>query len=485
MKSATSLNGYGMCTMATTKILAVHEHLNRAVNYVANPKKTAMEYELQYATNPEKTEQLLYCDAINCRSVKTAYEEMQKTKRRFSKEGGVLAFHFIQSFAPGEVTPDETHAIGMEFAEKCFGDKFQVVVATHLNCDHLHNHILVNSVGCFDGRKYHSNARSYYEQIRATSDQICREHGLSVIEEPKAKGKSYAERDAEKQGKPTLRGMIRADVDMVLAKSINWQTFVMGMKKIGYEVRYGPNVKYATVKHIKGSRAVRLKSLGEDYTEEAIRKRLAQRGYAPARRLQTEEQQPQPTATPAIWMPDWNVRPRRSYGRYRGHFPMKPKVKGFMALYYHYLHLLSKTKKRHSSKRTYFLLREDFQKFDRYLAQCDYIWQHHIEDSAGLETNKTALEQQVAQLSEQRRQLQNQKRRVKPEMELAEINEKIAAINAELKSCRAELTLCGFIEADVTHLQMQLAEAQQEERAERQRQEEQHKKEMKIHEQRR
>ena len=128
-----------------------------------------------------------------------------------------------------------------------FGKRYEVVISTHLNKHHLHNHLVVNSVSCVDGQKYHSNPESYYNDVRGTSDALCRENDLSVIT-PQGKGKHYAEWKAEQGGKPTVRGVIRADIDAIIHQAYTYDTFLMLLRKNGYEVRRSPNRKYTTVK---------------------------------------------------------------------------------------------------------------------------------------------------------------------------------------------------------------------------------------------
>lgn len=138
--------------MAITKIIAIRDRLDKRVNYAVNGEKTTLDAGITYATSPEKTEQHFFTSALNCESCETAYAEMQVTKRRFGKLGGVVGYHFIQSFAPGEVTPEQAHAIGVVFARRLFGDRYEVVIGTHLDKAHLHNHVVVNSVSFVDGK---------------------------------------------------------------------------------------------------------------------------------------------------------------------------------------------------------------------------------------------------------------------------------------------------------------------------------------------
>ena len=264
--------------MAVTKIIAIRDRLDKRVNYVTNGEKTSLDAGITYAANPEKTEQFFFTAALNCGSVDTAFSEMMDTKRRFGKTGGVLGYHFIQSFAPGEVTPEQAHAIGIEFAKRLFGNRYEVVIGTHLDKHHLHNHLVVNSVSLLDGRKYHSSPGSYYFNVRGISDELCQEHDLSVIT-PQGKGRHYAEWKAEQSGKPTVREIIRADMDAIIGQAYTYDSFLMLLRKNGYEVRRNPNRKYTTVKPPGAKRTIRLDSLGKGYTEADILARLSRQRH--------------------------------------------------------------------------------------------------------------------------------------------------------------------------------------------------------------
>ena len=190
--------------MAYTKVFAIRARLDDRVKYAVNGEKTELDERIIYTADSEKTDTVRFVTTLNCRSAETAFAAMQKTKKKYKKTGGVLGYHFIQSFAPGEVTPEQAHEIGCEFARRLFGNDYEVVIGTHLDKAHPHNHIVVNSVSCIDGQKYHSSPESYYNDVRGTSDALCRENDLSVIT-PQGKGKHYAEWKAEQSGKPTDR----------------------------------------------------------------------------------------------------------------------------------------------------------------------------------------------------------------------------------------------------------------------------------------
>lgn len=285
------------------------------MNYVVNSEKTSLDASVLYATNPEKTEQSFFTAVLNCESVRTAYAEMADTKKRWNKTGSVLGYHFIQSFAPGEVTPEQAHEIGMEFARRMFGDRYEVVIGTHLDKSHLHNHIVINSVSFVDGQKYHSSPESYYNEVRGTSDELCRENDLSVIT-PQGKGKHYGEWKAEQDGRPTVRSIIREDIDRIIGEAYTYQTFLLLLQRNGYAIKSGPNRKYTAVRPPGAKRFIRLDSLGDGYTEEAIKQRLmGQRSGAPQKPKQ----------------PVYHTKRYRVKGKL-SRYP-KRKITGFLALY--------------------------------------------------------------------------------------------------------------------------------------------------------
>ena len=419
--------------MAITKVYAVRNHLHRIVSYATNEQKTGLDGIIEYAVNPDKTEKRLFECAINCRSVATAYEDMKSTKARWNKTDKVLAYHFIQSFKPGEATPELAHKIGVTFAKECFGDRFQIVVGTHLDKKHLHNHVVINSVSFVDGGKYHSSPQSYYNKIRATSDKLCEENNLSVIT-PKGKGKHYAEWKAQQEGRSTIRSVIRKEVDEIIKDSYNFQTFIELLRRRGYTVKYGERVKYIAVKPPHSVKYIRLKSLGENYTEENIKLRLeAQRKGI--RRLDTVERKP----------------PKR-YKLMKGTLGiLKPKkIKGFAALYLHYLYLLGKVKKRTAPKKVSFLMREELLKFERYQKQFRFLHKNNITTKSELLTAKNKIEEEMSSLVSTREGLYSQKKAADTEALKSDIQSQIVSINTQLRELRKDKKLCENIENDIS-----------------------------------
>ncbi len=228
--------------MAYTSVIPVRR-LDRAVKYVMNKEKTtavSLQDALDYAANRDKTEQSCFESSYAC-TLETAFADMRQTKEQWHKPGGVQGYHLVQSFAAGEVTPELAHQIAKELADRVLGGQYEYVIGTHLNTGHIHSHIVWNSVSRIDGKKYHSNGKSYVTEIRAASDELCRKYKLSVIDTETSHhvAKPYAEWLAEKNGQPTWRTAIRQDVDEAIQQSLTWRQFLTVLERKGYEVRMG------------------------------------------------------------------------------------------------------------------------------------------------------------------------------------------------------------------------------------------------------
>ena len=268
--------------MATTGFWPVRGKLRDIIEYAENPDKTtAKEYldddlydALRYVENDDKTDKKMYVTALNC-SKSAAYEQMMAVKRKYGERGRVVAYHGYQSFAAREVTPEEAHQIGIETARRMWGERFQVVVTTHLNTDNLHNHFVINSVSFKDGGKYRNSIEQHHE-IREISDAICRERGKSVLEHSSFHRKqSRGAYWAEKKGNPTHREMLKRDVEYCLSVSYNRDSFYKQLFGLGYSVDYSR----MSVRAKEWDRAVRLSSLG--YTADVIDSRLTRNLYTP------------------------------------------------------------------------------------------------------------------------------------------------------------------------------------------------------------
>ena len=268
--------------MATTKIWAIKDSLSRVVNYAENPEKTIfsdLKQVLKYAENDEKTidndEKMMYVTGVNCNR-KSAYQEMSAVQKRFDKTTGNIAYHAYQSFKTGEVSPEIAHEIGVKLAKEMWSE-YQVLVATHFNTGTYHNHFVINSVNMFTGKKFDCNKGAYYH-FRELSDKLCAEYGLTVIEKPKGKTPRSIY-FAEKRGEPTKYNIMRATMDQAMDMCINFDQFKKIMLKKGYIINDDYNRKYATIRSINDKKAVRLKTLGDEYTPENITERVESNSY--------------------------------------------------------------------------------------------------------------------------------------------------------------------------------------------------------------
>lgn len=422
--------------MATTKIWNIKGRLDCLINYAANPEKTdenqynkaemqALHNVMAYAADGYKTEKRLYVSGVNV-TPDTATYKMQQTKLRYGKTDGIIAFHAIQSFKPGEVTPELAHKIGVEFAKEMWGDRFEVLIATHLNRQHLHNHFVINSVSFVDGKKYYDNQENY-NLMKKISDRLCEENNLSVIRNPKSKGRHYAEVMAEKNGYPTIRGQIRNEIDGIIEGSYTTQIFWSELKRRGYEVKN--TGKYIAVKPTYAQKYVRLDNLGKYYTPNAINERII-------------------AARNGIKLLEIN-KPKSDYNAWLEKYePIK--LKGFKALYYHYLYLFGKIRKREPPQRVCFYLREELIKFERYQKQFRFLYDNDIETSVQLLEIKQKSEDRISELTLHRSRLYH-----KPEAK-----GEMADINNELKELRSKVRMCNNILTDSERINEKYNEAQ-------------------------
>ena len=236
------------------------------------PIKSTLSKALDYIENPDKTDGKMLISSFGC-SYETADIEFGYTLSQALDKGNNLAFHLIQSFAPGEVDYEKAHEIGKQLADAVTKGQHEYVVTTHIDKGHIHNHVIFCAVNFVDHHKYNSNKRSYYG-IRNMSDKLCRENGLSVVVPGKgSKGKSYAEYQAEKTG-TSWKGKLKIAVDALIPQVSSFEELLTRLQAAGYEIKPG---KYVSCRAPGQERFTRLKTLGADYTEEAIRERIAGR----------------------------------------------------------------------------------------------------------------------------------------------------------------------------------------------------------------
>lgn len=424
--------------MAYTSVIPVRR-LDRAVKYVMNKEKTtavSLQDALDYAANRDKTEQSCFESSYAC-TLETAFADMRQTKEQWHKPGGVQGYHLVQSFAAGEVTPELAHQIAKELADRVLGGQYEYVIGTHLNTGHIHSHIVWNSVSRIDGKKYHSNGKSYVKEIRAVSDELCRKYKLSVIDTENSNhvAKPYAEWLAEKNGQPTWRTAIRQDVDDAIQQSLTWRQFLTALEGKGYEINL--TRKYPVLRPPGKERFARFKTLGKRYTPEAIQTRILY---------------------PRSYRPYVENPPTIQHGRlHNGNRPRR-RLTGLRALYYRYLYELGALPRKPS--RSSYAVRQDAYKLDQRIRQMEFLSKNNINTLAQLETHRKALQSEIGQLQTKRKQL--------PKTD--DVQSQCESANTALKQLRQEERLCRKIAEHSIEVQQHLTEARRD-RAEQQKQE--------------
>jgi len=243
-----------------------------------HPIKSTLNYAIDYITNADKTDEKLLVSAYLCHPI-SANTAFIKTREEANTSGSVLARHLIQSFYPGETTPEKAHEIGQALCQKILKDEYQYVLSTHVDKGHIHNHIIFNNVNSKTGKCYQSNKRSYH-QIRYQSDSLCKENNLSVIDEYyeaykrkyKTKGKSWYENEQYQRG-TSWKSKLQFDIDRLIKQSKDWDEFLSKMSSKGYEIKQGKHIAF---KHKDKERFTRAKTIGEDYTEDRIKERIVE-----------------------------------------------------------------------------------------------------------------------------------------------------------------------------------------------------------------
>ena len=445
--------------MAITKIYAKRARLDKLIRYVINP---------------DKTDEMTLVSGIGC-EVKSAYAEMMQTKEMYHQMDGVQAYHIIQAFSPEEIDGETAHELGQQFVEEYLKD-YQVVIATHVDKHHVHNHLVLNSVSDKTGKKYHSSPESYYKQIRTISDRLCREYGLSVIMNPARHSLSYMEWKLQENGILTLRELFDQDVEECLSQSLNLGSFYALMEDHGYTVRH--HGSYPSFVPDGYSHPYRIKREGKSWTESDIESFIDQAMSDP---------------TFEVIMP-----------KVQKAFVPYGKQRGFRALYVSWMYVLGivgQGKRTQYPKVNY----KELKRFEQYKAQAAFLDRNKIDTREQLQAKITELNETVETLTKsriiwnskkkRRRDLysalstvehladvpdlytegvvgieEDYKRYLEAERELNgtdlealkaernEVYEKVASINAEIRECQKKLRLCEKIQADSPRIEQQMRE---------------------------
>ena len=432
--------------MAVTAIWPIKGRVDKVIAYARNPEKTqessheelsalhAIEGVVEYAADDIKTERRSYVSCVNLLSEVTAAQEFISTKRLMGKLDGRTCYHGYQSFKADEVTAEIAHAIGVKLAEELWGDRFEVVVATHCNTGHYHNHFVNNSVSFADGKKFY-NSPSDYAQMRTVSDRLCREYGLSVIENAGSKTKSYAEWQADKAGKPTQRSTIRADIDRAIKASVTRDEFFALLQEAGYELKLytknGDWLEYPALKPPGAKGFFRFHKLGPKYELEEIDKRILKN---------LNRKEPFPEAEEVKVKQYRQQQPPPPYER------KKPRLYRLYLRYCYELHIIEKHPA--SVERVSFFMREDLAKLDKLDAQTLFLSKHQFSTAEELLTYKAEATKELAALADERANLWNEVKRSKRQGDETAVDQakiQIAEIRGRMKSLRKEVILCDDI----------------------------------------
>lgn len=412
--------------MATTKIWDVRAHVSKLLAYVANKNKTTMELENKNFDESERlaaeilglpydhfaTEEKKFVSGINCTPDNA--KEIMLSLLEDTDSSDIQAYHGYQSFKPNEVTPDVAHAIGVQLANELWGEDFPVIVATHIDKGHVHNHFCLSATG-FSGKRYH-DCKATYKLMRDTSDRLCREYGLSVIEKPKKENRKHiAEVHAKQQGIPTIRDQIRADIDSVVKYEVTLKSFYKRMQLLGYKFEY--RGQYLRIKPYGYNKFFRMDKLGAEYSEDELKTRMAY---------------------------NWRNGLLRALPIYKP--TMQEKPKGLYALYLHYCYLLGAVQKTvPQDPEVYAAIREDVRRARMYNEHAKFLGKYNLNTGEDLQRHEQMVEEQISTLCKERQALRNKLRWMKDAEKMQPIREEIYAISAKIKPLRKEQKMCKDI----------------------------------------
>ena len=386
--------------------------------------------------NKDKTEEFFYVSGINC-EIETALQQMNQTKRLFNKTKGILGFHGYQSFKEGEVTPELAHEIGVKLANEMWGDRFEIVVSTHLNTKHLHNHFIVNSVSFIDGMKFYSN-RSSTARLREISDDLCKEYGLSVLDEkPTSKGRIYFPYYLKNTNRNNYYKKTKRDIDIAIAKSSNYKEFIEILSSMNYEVQH--RCGKLSVRNLDYKRNIRIERyFGEEYSIDNIKSRILEEEYIE------------------------NVS-QNNKGFYKKNFSHK--YHGIVALYRYYCYLLKVYPNKKYNNYTY--IKDDVMKLEKYNLIIRMFDREQITDDESFRKYEIMINNKYDDLINIRKKLRKQFSSINNEQEKIRIMKKIKEINEELPKLKKEIDLCNEINVESISIKEKIEGLEKENQKER------------------
>ena len=402
--------------MAITRIWNVRSHLKQLVDYVGDLEKSSENLSdetikalVEYGVDVLKTEERLYVSTRRC-EIESAAELMNYLNSLSSSKSDTVAYHAVQSFKRGEVTPHVAHEIGVRLAKELWSD-FPVIISTHTNTETVHNHFAFPATA-FNGSRYH-DCKETYRKIREVSDRLCREYGLSVIEKPMGKGRHIGEIKAEQEGRATVRGLIRRDMDEAIKHCFTYPQFAATFQSLGYTLEW--RGKYLRIRPDESTRWYRMDKLGEGYTYEDVQRRLRENGM------------------------------RRSFTPYKP-YTKREKPKGLAALYKHYCYLLGiLPKEKPNNREAYAVIREDVKRARMYSEEAKLLGKYNINTAEELSSFTENLSGKFVSLAKERAALRNRLRRMHDSVEMQPIKDKISELSRQMAVLRREMRLCEDI----------------------------------------
>lgn len=426
--------------MAITKIWKVTKKLDKVISYVENKEKTMnresddLNKLVYYAINPKKTEEQLFVSEINC-TKGIAIKEMNETRKK-NKRGNIIAFHAVQSFRKGELTPELAHEIGVKLANEMWGDRFEVIVTTHLNTECLHNHFVINAVSFKDGMKYY-DTKETYAIFRATSDALCEEYNLSTIKHNKNKnGKINYNNFVKKHQHGYYYTSTKEDIDLAIGQAYSYKDFENILKKLDYDITYRAEKLSVCRKGFKRNIRVE-RAYGKMYSNENIVKQIMAR----------EE-----TRIPFIEELS-KVRKYKSKKKYDVK-KMKSEKTSFQKMYLAYLYKLRGYKKKMKYRPISKEGREEIKKMERITKQNEFLSCRKITAFQELFLYKETLNSELVELEKELRHITYiLKKDDTPKEEITKLMSDRKRIKERIKFIKREKEECKEIEEDLYGIQ--------------------------------
>lgn len=438
--------------MAVTGIWKIETRLDQVIRYICNEEKTfnseygkeqyhSLHNVWDYEDLELENEKQLFSTGINC-SVETAYEEMKITKNQYHKETGILGFHAFQSFREGEVTPELAHQIGIRLAQEMWGDRFEVVVSTHLNTNHIHNHFVINSVSFSDGKKYYDN-RSSYAELRKLSDLLCEEYGLSVLSGKTCRKSriNYANYYKNYIGRDNYYTITKRDIDRAIGQAATYQDFERLLKIMNYEITYRYNkISIRRQPYKKNIRIERI--FGEDYSINRIQERILEEHTL---------------ALP--FMEEFSLQKRKKQKRYKS----QTKARGIYALYIHYCYLLKVIPKKYPYHKLSPSVLEDAQQLDKISEEMRFLAKNQIKSGEKFLELREDLNSELNNILDERSKLWYRYKKCFPGIEKKKIQSRIEATVKIAKQLREEIQICDRIAERIPIIQEKIEENERKE----------------------